>query len=456
MVRRSYFILRILLLLVVGGLWATDVAHLQAGGGGGFRSRSVGGISIDAFGALSNPTGKDEALLLEFMRKNVGRAAADLNAPVGMRMISLRGLQDAIQEFHKSGFGELPEEIRFLAGLTRIQYVFLYPEENDIVIAGPGEGWRVDSDANVVGITTGRPVILLDDFLVALRTVRGANQGDGITCSIDPTAEGRKNLDTLLRKLKTFDRSIPTRIKRALGDQQITLTGIPENSHFARVLVAADYRMKRYGMDLEPAPIKGLPSFLDMLKAKGAKLDNLMPRWWLEMDYKPLARSEDGLAWQLRGQGVRCVSEDDFVDKEGAVKGTGGVNPIAKQWADQFTELYDELSAKEAIFGELRNIMDLCVVAALIEKENMLDRVGLSLPLLSDPKKGVPVEEWSVPKKVASQCSVLKVGRGYVIAASGGVQVESWQAAAKSEQNTQVAQIRTRAKTTGKKHWWWN
>ena len=33
------------------------------------------------------------------------------------------------------------DEMRFLAGLTRVQNIFLYPETGDIVIAGPAEGW---------------------------------------------------------------------------------------------------------------------------------------------------------------------------------------------------------------------------------------------------------------------------------------------------------------------------
>ncbi len=31
--------------------------------------------------------------------------------------------------------------MRHLAGLTRLKYVFCYPESGDIVIAGPAEAW---------------------------------------------------------------------------------------------------------------------------------------------------------------------------------------------------------------------------------------------------------------------------------------------------------------------------
>ena len=104
-------------------------------------------------------------------------------------MVSLRGLEAALDEVLKAGTGAVPDEVRFLAGIQRIEYVFVYPEDNDVVLAGPGEGWKVDEKANVVGVTTGRPVLRLDDLLVALRTVEQSRLG-GITCSIDPTAEG--------------------------------------------------------------------------------------------------------------------------------------------------------------------------------------------------------------------------------------------------------------------------
>jgi len=57
-------------------------------------------------------------------------------------------------------------------------------------LAGPGEGWKFDQDGNAVGVTTGLPAVRLDDLLVALRTVEAART-EGISVSIDPTADGR-------------------------------------------------------------------------------------------------------------------------------------------------------------------------------------------------------------------------------------------------------------------------
>ena len=118
----------------------------------------------------------------------IKKVPADLNAAASLRKVSLRGLEEAIEESLKSGKA-LPDEIVFLAGLQDIRYVFVYPEQKDIVLVGFGEGWRIDARGNFVGITTGKPVLLLDDLLTALRTAESSARS-GISCSIDPTAEG--------------------------------------------------------------------------------------------------------------------------------------------------------------------------------------------------------------------------------------------------------------------------
>ncbi|MEO8497752.1 MAG: hypothetical protein ABI614_22020, partial [Planctomycetota bacterium] len=143
----------------------------MAGNNGNFRNSSVGGISIDVEGVVGPPSDGSRKLLLEQLCKDVKSPQGALNNPVEMRMVSLRALEAACEDAVKNNMGRLPDEVKFLAGLQRIQYVFVYPEENDIVLAGPGEGWRVNDDTTVVGMTTGRPVLHLDDFLVAMRTV---------------------------------------------------------------------------------------------------------------------------------------------------------------------------------------------------------------------------------------------------------------------------------------------
>src|SRR5205085_12659256 len=62
---------------------------------------------------------------------------------------------------------------------------------------------------------------------------------------------------------------------------------------------------------------------------------------------------------------------------DGKREKTVKASPLAEKWADTMTEKYEELAAKDTIFGELRNCMDLAVVSALIAKHHLLEKAGL-------------------------------------------------------------------------------
>lgn len=420
-----------------------------------FNNGAVGGVSIDTAGVLREPDVKAKEMLLAALQRRIKKPEGDLNRPVEMRMVSLKGLHAAIRDAMTTNLGALPEEVRFLGGLQRIQYIIVDDATQDVILAGPGEGWRVDENAVVVGSISGRPVLHLDDLLVAFRNAAAARDG-GISVSIDPTEEGRRQFSALLSKVPNgrSPQQLEPALKQAFGPQQISILGVPADSHFARVLVAADYRMKRYAMHLEPAPVAGLSSYIDMMKGSSSVHAN--PRWWLACNYEPLARSEDGLAWELRGPGVKCLTEDEVVDQDGTVKASGRKDVHAQRWADAFTENYEELSTKDAVFGELRNLMDLSVVAALITRENLLAKAGCELPLLTSSDSELSVHAWNAPKTVEPQCSFVLSKKGWIVTASGGVEIDSWTVTEKAEISDQVEAARTKAMTATGDSWWWN
>ncbi len=419
------------------------------------NQRSVGGIVVDADGAVRQPTAAERQEILAQLRAQPEQVPPELKLNTKFRKISLRALEAALADAASNG-GNLPDGVLYLAGLQRVQFILVYPEQNDIVLAGPGEGWKFDQDGNAVGVTTGLPAVRLDDLLVALRTVEAART-QGISVSIDPTAEGRQKFEEFMAAQRTFNAAVLPVAARALGPQQVTLTGVPTDSHFARVLFAADYRMKRLAMNLEKAPIAGLPGYLDMLKSKGQLPGTAMPRWWMACNYEPLARSGDRLAWEIRGQGVKAMTEDEVVAADGTVQGTGQADPIAKKWADLLTEHYTALAAKDTTLAQLRNLMDLCVAAAVIQRE---DLVGLSgggaFSLLASPDSKLAVGQLPAPRTVDPQCSFLKIGRNYVITASGGVQIESWEVASKSVVAPQMKSVHAEGVPQAGKAWCWN
>jgi len=424
-----------------------------AGHTGVGRIGAVGGVSIDADGVVAAPNVEARKQLREHYLKEFKPLAPELNQPVEIRKISLRQIEDAVAKADKQTTYYLPDEIRFLAGIQRIQYIFVYPEENDIVLAGPGEGWKIDANANYVGVTTGRPVLRLEDLMVAFRSVHDARQG-GITVSIDPTEEGRQRLSQLKAQISKFTSETAAAFEKALGPQQITITGVPDTSRFARMLFCSDYHMKRIAMKLDASPVKGLPSYVEMLKPGRSSPANMMPRWWLACNYEPLAKSPDGLAWEIRGPGVKVMTEDELIGDDGSVKGTGKANATAQKWADLMTEKYDELSVKEPVFGELRNLMDLCVVAALITKEDMLAKAKLEIPAMASKDSKMELTHWYAPKTVPTQVSATRSSGEVIITASGGVEITSWQVADKSVENAAVGEVRTKSAKAGSL--WWN
>ncbi|MCC9604469.1 DUF1598 domain-containing protein [Blastopirellula sp. JC732] len=447
----SHLSTKSLLLLVVAALALPTSAMA---GHQNFRSNSVGGISIDAQGVVSLASVDSQRMLRAEMLKALEKAPGELNAPVPMRKVSLRGLNAAIKDAQENNLGVLPDEVKYLAGLQRIEYVFVYPEQNDIVLAGPGEGWTVDEYGTVVGVTTGRPVLLLEDLVVALQTVENARNG-GITCSIDPTEQGRVNFHQYMKSVRQFSPAAVKGIEAAMGMQDVTVHGVPQTSHFARVLVGADYRMKRIAMGHDKSGVRGLPSFVDIASVRALQA-NAAPRWWLACNYEPLAKSEDGLAWQLRGPGVKAMTEDEIITEDGKVVQTGKEGALAKKWADLMTAQYEELSGEDKIFGELRNIMDMCVVAALISKENMLKKANIELPMLGEATNSMTQQEYYAPKNVPSIVSALKKGNNWVLTVSGGVDINSWAVADNNEAVPTMEPLREQNAKTGGATWWWN
>ena len=101
------------------------------------------GIAIDAQGVLTVKEFNDPAGRLMRERQQAAQAQlpGDVARPNPLRKVALRRLEAAVAKQLAAGKA-LEEAMRYLAGLQRLQYVFFYPEEKEIVVAGPAEGWR--------------------------------------------------------------------------------------------------------------------------------------------------------------------------------------------------------------------------------------------------------------------------------------------------------------------------
>ena len=148
------------------------------------------------------------------------------------------------------------------------------------------------------------------------------------------------------------------------------------------------------------------------------------------------------LAWEIRGGSVKALTEQGYLAASGAVKHTGKANRLAPVWADNMTTHYDELALKEPVFGDLRNCMELAIVGALLVKENLPAKAGCSLATLMESSV-LKTDEYPAPKQVDTQVRIMK-GNLWLISASGGVAIRSWEIVGKTKKSDDPAKVRTR------------
>ncbi|MFM9066777.1 MAG: DUF1598 domain-containing protein, partial [Planctomycetota bacterium] len=270
------------LLLVIA-----TTASAQQGGGG----QNIAGVEVDAKGVLrmkvvADPTGQLQRQALEAARVKLDR---NLVRPSDSRKISLPRLEAALAARLAEG-KTASDEMKNLAGLSRIRHVYYFPETQDIVLEGPAEGFAADPTGRMVGIQSGRSILELQDLIVALRAF--PPQGGGanvISVSIDPTKEGLAAMQQFLAKVigrvtPGDANAIATGLRESLGLQVVTFRGVSTQTHFAQVLVEADYRMKLIGIGLEQPPVK-IDSYVS--RAKPADVSrNAMERWYFTPNYE--------------------------------------------------------------------------------------------------------------------------------------------------------------------------
>lgn len=425
------------------------------------------GISIDADGVLSVKQFPDPGGRLHAARLAEARAgqAADLFRSSKLRKVSLVRLEQAVAAGLAAG-RPLDDELKYLAGLQRLQYVFCYPDQHDIVIGGPAEGFVDDGSGRVVGVTTGRPVLRLDDLVVALRAFApGTRDRPFIGCTISPDPAG-------LARLQKFQSTIPRTIaqsqrafmaariaqgmRESLGMANIQVFGISDRTHFAQTMLEADYRMKLIGVGLERPPVS-MATFIDALKlSRNATLQ----RWWFTPDYDCVRVTNDRLGMELVGQGVQLQGEDKLIGPDGALAATGAPpNKASDLFTSSFTRKYPEIAARSPVYAELRNLIDMLVAAAFLRQEDWYGRIDWKLRALGD-ERTFPVATLPPPKNVACVSNVVWKGNRLFSPAGGGVSIRPDQALNSDrimldEQGTLTQQRQAIGRASADR-WWWD
>ncbi len=450
-------LIHLLLLVFVPGIApGQNNGGNQGGGAGGNGNGGVGGIRIDASGLVEKSVAA--ALNARELQKRLETSAAkslptELNHPSEQRKISFRDLDAEIDRLLTAG-QPLPDAILNLAGLTRIDFIFIADEGRDVIIAGPAEGFGAQPDGRVVGTDSHRPVLCLDDLLVALRT---AAQRTTFGCSFDPEPGRLAKTQQLLGQNTTATSAADAQrgfqqIGGVLGHWNVTVFGVPESSHMAAALVEADYVLKRLTTGDENPQVRGFRSYLSMMRPNADSLR----RWWFSPRYDAIVTNDQQTAWHLSGPRLQVSAQDEIVDASGNRQDAPSTHVSLEKYAQQFTEKIPDLAEKVPAIAQLQNMVDLLVTAAVVERSRA--KGGLHWkPIVFNDVQRLAMQEFGIPQETPSIVKVRMAGSRTVLGLiAGGVSVTPRRILADAKPASDATTLELPVRSDQNSSWWWD
>lgn len=366
---------------------------------------TIGGVYVDPDGTVRYREVADAKLTQLRAR---ARTAGQKDQPNSY--ISLPKLTAQVQQLTREG-KPVPPEVRYLYGLTQVRYVFVYPQEHDLIIGGPAEPIDATNPASPVGKRTARPIMQLDDLVAAMRTVH-VNSG-AFGCSIDPSPDALQRAKEVAARMDGQSRdALVVAMTDALGPQSLSVFGVQPDTRLAMICIAADYKLKRLTLGIDPSPVAGVSHAIDNSRPAGN-------RFWFELDYRPLLTDADGNSFELRGQRLTLKCGALSFDEKGATA-------TAKSFARNFSTKFPDLATMIPAFAELQNAADLSVLAALIRQDSLDQKAGWGTSWLLE-ETGYPLAKTNTPRS-AQTLVCIRAGS----LAAGGVTLSPGTVAAKS------------------------
>jgi hypothetical protein len=368
------------------------------------------GVEMNPKGVLMSGKTEMDPRLAE-IRKN----AASRKNEGGLCYISLpRLFADARKSIEAKE--PLPDNVRFLGGMVKLQYIFLFPDKNDLVIAGPAEPFDSKVPFRPLGLLTGRPVLQFEDLVVALRAFGPGKSPDILGCNIHITREIAARVDKKFEEISPKlgnglkPKDAAEEMAEAGGEQPVEYLGIDPATRFAFVCVEADYRLKQLGLALIKCPVPQIkPYFMHLSRPERNH------RFFLASQYEAILVSPEGDGFELRGPSLRV---DTGLLR---LKGTEGgeVSAAAKKYSQQCNEHFAELCRHLISWADLQNLGDLTLFAALAAREGLAGKAGWDTSWLLD-QRSCPVTAYATPKSAKFLCNG-RTASGMVLFTSGGV-----------------------------------
>jgi hypothetical protein len=385
----------------------------------------------------------------------------DVQESSELRLVSLPRLEQHVKSLMAAG-QPIPDDVACLAGLTEVQFLFVFPDSLDVVIGGPAGAWKNAEDQRTVSVSNGRPTLRFDDLVTLSRTFEQGGSGF-FRCSIDPKPEQVKAVRDYAAKMKLTAGNVATetaKLEEMLGLQNVIVQGIPQDSRVASVIVEADYQMKLIGIG-EREGAAGMKSYFDLLsraERKGSAMDAL--RWWMTVGHDSIQVSPDRHSFEFSGKEIQCQSENQLVAADGSRQATGKADNANTEFARLFTEHLPELSSQDVVFADLQNVFDLGMATALVHTMGLNRQVGWQPEVLSASGSYSPAPVEVPAELMTAASSRVYNGREIVVQVAGGVRGDLRSVVNNPENfevSADVARKAIESNPVGQSgRWWWD
>ncbi len=271
------------------------------------------------------------------------------------------------------------EEVKKMAGLGWLEGYIVDAKNNDIILIGRQ--------------TASWPPLLLDDLAVSVRNIWKPDNSP--YCSLDPREQDIQNIDRISAQIASANdltqiRQSIQRLIKAWGPQIVKIGGVPQNSHYAHVMIDADYHMKKVSQGL--LEIAELPSCLDIMvdKARSAIEKNQncdsaeisMSRFWFHIKKEEPTFQIGNQIVCLENCTIVVLTEKQKTTAEGKLFDSGEDDPQAEEFAREFTRHFPAAAVEVEVYAELENLYRLRALLQTMKIRNDDKKAGLDLSYL--------------------------------------------------------------------------
>ncbi len=334
--------------------------------------------------------------LIEFSR-------LDISSKDKIRAVSLKILQKNFKTIKNRKYW--PKKY-FKLHYLKIVHGFLIDEKNnDIIIFGK--------------LAPERPELYIDDFVVALRNAWAKYyQKEGQfypSVSIDPDPIAFEKLQKIAKNIYTgqFQKEWE---KVCKIPYKVSIKGIPFYTRFSKIMVEADYKMKKIVAGSDSIDIAGFVNIDNMLtnmirkKIKENKLSEIRDhnpnRFWFypgENEYEEW----DGIVI-IKQYSIKLLTEQQFLNFWLFRNNEAHNETLFEEYSKQFSAYFPKIAKRYPIFQELENLFRFVTLANILHfkfrtHSSLIDEV------LSYFIKEFPLEKVNVPTSLYGISSIKKI-----------------------------------------------